>query len=114
MEEQITLNPPTRATMRMIFELALKGAAHPNTKQEIGNAYNYMEVLWMQEDQRRTEDDSQKPATPPSSKSAVERHGVDSKQAQAKRSQRKAQRQAAKETASQKPVKATESDDSSE
>lgn len=110
MQQQITLYPPTRETMRMIFEVAIQGAQHPNTKQQIAEAYNYFEVIWMQEDQRRTEDDSKKPVKPPTRKSAMEEHGINSKQAQAKRNARKAKRAAS----SQKATEATESVDSGE
>lgn len=97
MEQQIVLHPPSRETMRLIFELAIKATEHPNTKRTVIESYNYFEFIWMQEDQRRKEDDSKKPVTPPTGKSAVEEHGFESVQAQAKRNARKAKRLASLE-----------------
>lgn len=109
MQQQITLHPPTRETMRLIFELAIKGAEHPNTKANVINAYNFFEYNWIQEEMK-LKDDSSKPVTPPSSKSAVEEHGFASQQAQAKRNARKAKRQAAQKP-SQNDTEATKSDE---
>lgn len=105
---QVTIKQPSRTTMRMIFELALRGAMLPATQGDVTEAATWHELMWKRDDQAAekaaqtppappappTEPDAptEPPPPPAAPKSAVEEFGLDSPEAEAKRQERREKR----------------------
>lgn len=96
----IQISQPNRSTMRLVFQLALSACTLPGAQKEIQDASNYFEYVWITEDKREAEGSSTEQK--PKGESAVEKHGIDSPQAQGVRDARRAanikKKQAAKES----------------
>lgn len=82
----IQISQPNRSTIRLVFQLALSACTLPGAKKEIQDASNYFEYVWATEDKQESaanEDSKSKGDT------AVEKHGIDSPQAQGVRDARR-------------------------
>jgi hypothetical protein len=91
--QQITLREP-RTLTRMVYQMAMQNAASDGARRDLAEGLQWYEWKWAHQDQQAAQAAAAQPPTPPplAPLSAVETHGVDSPEAEAKRQRRRDKR----------------------
>jgi hypothetical protein len=95
--QQITLREP-RTLTRMVYQMAMQSAASEGARRDLAEGLQWYEWKWAHQDQQAAQQAAAPPPSPPTlaPPSAVETHGVDSPEAEAKRQRRREKRLAEK------------------